>query len=151
MKTDLNGEQVITPFYSLIVNQMKDLNKTAIECFQSGDPQVIRCLQARLQDLLSGSKTDYTCFGEPKEYEHLRLHSFEDYFDWDEDYSVWITYTYSGCSVGLYECDDREEALAIAAGVTDPYLEVESPEEIDVVEEVRKFRVEVSNLRLKHS
>ena len=130
---------------------MKDQKKTAIECFQSGDPQVIRCLEARLGDLLSGYKTRYTCFGVMKEYEHLRLDSFEDYFDWDEVYSVDFTYTHSGVSLQSIECDDREEALEIAVGIADPYVEIGYPEDIDVVEEVRKFCVWVSNLRLKHS
>ena len=128
---------------------MKDQKKTAIEYFQSGEPRVIRNLQIRLQDLLSGYDRPY--IGQLKEYEHLRFDSFKDYFDWEEDYSVLITYTHSGCSLESVECGDREEALEIAAGVTDPYVEVESPEEIDVIEEGRKFRVEVSNLRLKHS
>ena len=137
------------PHYSLIVNQMKDQKKDAIDYFQSGEPRVIRNLEIRLQDLLSGYKRPY--IGELKEYEHLRFDSFEDCFDWEEDYSVMITYSHSGCSWESVECEDREEALEIAAGVTDPYVEVESPEEIDVTEEVRKLRVGVSNLRLKHS
>ena len=128
---------------------MKEQKKTALDYFQSGEPQIIRHLQIRLQDLLSGYDEPYV--GVMKEYGHLRFDSFRDHFEWEETYSVRITYTFSGLSWESVECEDREEALEIVAGVTDPYVEVESPEEIDVIEEVRKIRVKVSNLRLKES
>ena len=128
---------------------MKDQKKTAIEYFQSGEPKVIRYLQIRLQDLLSGYNRPY--IGELKEYEHLRFDSFEDCFDWEETYSVAITYTFSGTSWESVDCDNREEALEIVAGITDPYVEYETPEEIDITDEERELRVEVSNLRLKNA
>ena len=128
---------------------MNEQKKTALDYFQIGDPQVIRHLEIRLEDLLSGYNASYT--GIMSEFRHLDLYSFRDYFEWEETYSVRITYTFSGLSWESVECEDREEALEIAAGVTDPYVEVESPEEIDISDEVRKMRVKVSNLRLKES
>ena len=81
---------------------------------------------------------------------HLSLCSFRDHFEWEETYSVRITYTYSGTSWESIECEDRAEALEFVAGVADPYVEIDDPEEIDITEEVRELWVEVSNLRLKH-
>ena len=108
---------------------MKDQKKTALDCFQSGEPQTIRHLEIRLQDLLLGHGTSYA--GIMNEYRHLSLYSFRDYFDWDATYSVSIKYTFSGTSWETIECEDREEALEFAAGVADPYVEVDSPEEIE--------------------
>ena len=126
---------------------MKEQKKTAVEYFQSGEPQTVRHLEIRLEDLLSGYKTPYV--GKLNEYRHLSLDSFRNHFEWEETYSVRITYTFSATTWESIECEDREEALEIAAGVADPYVEVDSPEEIDITEEVRKLYVEVSNLRLK--